>query len=206
MTDSPIIQFKDKNLKEAILQNMKEQKLLDNFATEITKADALKIYSGLYLDNKNITSLDGIQYFKNLNSTDLSANKITDLTPLSELPYLIGLNLNNSQISDITLLSRLTELSVLGLNNNQISDITPLSELTELTHLSLERNQISNLVPLSKLHNLEYLSLEYNQISDLEPLFKSKVSDCGICLEGNKTTEEDIKELENRNSGFVVCF
>ncbi|MFS0861490.1 polysaccharide deacetylase family protein [Fredinandcohnia sp. 179-A 10B2 NHS] len=50
----------------------------------------------LDLSNKNITNLDGIQYFLGLEKLDISNNNITDLRLLGKLPNLNLLSMNNN--------------------------------------------------------------------------------------------------------------
>jgi Leucine-rich repeat (LRR) protein len=65
----------------------------------------------------------------------LSANQISDITPLRSLTNLWDLNLSANQISDITPLRSLTNLWDLNLSDNQISDITILPYMNELYNL-----------------------------------------------------------------------
>ena len=55
-------------------------------------------------------------------------NKLSDISPLSDLTSLTSLRLWSNQISDISQLSKLTNLNYLSLYRNQISDISPLVE------------------------------------------------------------------------------
>lgn len=103
-SDTAIIQFKDQNLKNALLARMKELKLIDKDATDITikqAKDAAETNGGYgigvdarprYNDyvcskcfqNKHITDLTGLKYFlKNEGfSLDLSHNDLTDISPI----------------------------------------------------------------------------------------------------------------------------
>ncbi|CAM5492916.1 NPCBM/NEW2 domain protein OS=Lysinibacillus sphaericus OX=1421 GN=LS41612_04930 PE=4 SV=1 [Lysinibacillus sphaericus] len=51
---------------------------------EITLGDMITLTS-LHAPNARITNLDGLQYAKNLTSLDISANSITDFSPLQSL-------------------------------------------------------------------------------------------------------------------------
>ena len=118
----------------------------------------------------NVTSLEGLQYLRELAQLELWRTQVSDLSPLSGLVNLGILSLNQSQINDLSPLSGLVNLSRLYLNNNQISDLAPLSGLVNLGELWLHSNQISDLAPLTSLTNLTRLTLSNNQISDLSPL------------------------------------
>ena len=141
--------------------------------------------------NRQIGELSGLQYATNLRKLRLVFNKISDLSPLVNLPLeelwlwdnsvtdlsplfkmttLTHLDLGYNRISDISPLERLTELTWLELSGNQISDITPLSNLTQLTLLEAFNNQITDVTPLANLPRLEHLKIQGNAIIDHSPL------------------------------------
>ena len=130
----------------------------------------------LELEYNRITDLTPLSQLKNLELLNLSLrfNQIADLTPLSQLKNLNWLFLNSNQIVDLTPLNQLKNLNSLGLDRNQIADLTPLGQLTNLYSLRLDVNQIVDLTPLNQLKNLRTLSLDRNQIADLTPLSQLK--------------------------------
>ena len=164
-----IIHFKDENLKNAILSKMKRQNLIDEAAQDITKDDALKVKE-LGVHNKSITSIEGLENFKNLTELNLYENRISDIKPLAALTNLETLALDHNNISDLTPLAGLSKLTYLYLHNNHLSDIKPLTNLTKLTVLNLANNQVSDLTPLAGLPKLTGLNLNDNQIADITPL------------------------------------
>jgi hypothetical protein len=78
------------------------------------------------LNDSNIASLAGLT---NLQSLNLSHNRISDITPLASLENLRFLDLRDNQISDISHLANLDNLSSLHLNNNPITVWSPVSHL-----------------------------------------------------------------------------
>lgn len=118
----------------------------------------------------SISSIEGAQYFTNIEYLDFYDNSITDLSPLAGLTTLKHLGLNNNNISDLTPLSGLTNLTKVLLRDNDITDVSPLSSLTNLTYLPLSNNNISDVSGLSTLTGLNYLYIEGNNITDLTPL------------------------------------
>lgn len=166
---SSIIKFKDENLKNAILSDMKKQDLIDEDAKDITENDAFRVRA-LSLNSSSITSLEGLEALKNLTSLNLNDNHISDLKPLAGLAELKELSLNNIHLSDLTPLASLTNLETLFFCGNHLSDLKPLAGLSNINFLKLGGNQISDLTPLSGLGNLTELHLTYNQVSDLTPL------------------------------------
>ncbi|EOH1672270.1 Ig-like domain-containing protein, partial [Listeria monocytogenes] len=115
--------------------------------------------------NKNIQSIEGLQYVNNLTFLYLTTNQISDVSPLAALNKLTYLSLDTNQISDVSPLAALNNLSTLNLNTNQISDVSPLAALNNLTSLYLYNNQISDVSPLAALNNLTYLFIVDQQIN-----------------------------------------
>lgn len=166
---SSIIKFKDENLKNAIISDMKKQDLIDEDAKDITENDAFRVRA-LSLNSSSITSLEGLEALKNLTSLNLNDNHISDLKPLAGLAELKELSLNNIHLSNLTPLAGLSNLETLFFCGNHLSDLKPLAGLSNINFLKLGGNQISDLTPLSGLGNLTELHLTYNQVSDLTPL------------------------------------
>ncbi|WP_449674181.1 leucine-rich repeat domain-containing protein [Eggerthellaceae bacterium PR-HUZ602407-17] len=125
-----VIQFKDKNLKNAILADMKKQHLIDQSAVDITEDDALKV-GRLDLFGKLITSIEGLEKFKNLTELWLTDNNISNIEPLSSLPNLTNLSLYRNHISDLTPLSGLSKLETLNAKDQTIT-LHPNSSTVDL--------------------------------------------------------------------------
>ncbi|RPH73521.1 NACHT domain-containing protein, partial [bacterium] len=114
--------------------------------------------------SSSINSLDGIQYFSELEEISVTLNsKISDLSPLRNLKKLKHLNLQGCEnIQDIEPLSNLTNIESLNLSAcPNIQYITPLSTLKNLKELAITNNvYISDLTPLENLSNLESINLD----------------------------------------------
>ena len=119
---------------------------------------------------KEITSLESMAKWKNVEHLELNENRINDLTPLAGFSELRSLHLGHNQISNLTPLTGLKGLKHLSLGQNSINDLTPLSRLTELEELNLCDYKITDLKPLANLKNLKSLGLGENQITNLTPL------------------------------------
>ena len=140
----------------------------------------------------NIKSIEGIQYFKDLQRLDIynqpelhnispvaeltklrylyiTEGKIVDISPLEKLVNLQDLSLRNNQISDISVIANFIKLRQLDLSNNKIADITPLSGLNYLFQLTLSGNLIEDVSGLESLTDLRYLYLKGNKIVDYSP-------------------------------------
>jgi hypothetical protein len=174
--------FMDKNLKSAL------SKYYD-WNGIFTKEKAIELSKNkdyLILDSENISALDGLQYFENLEQVNLSGNTLSDLSVLPKLDLIqIAINYNsikgkqfentlnkmgkneilfnvsfrNNEISDIHFLSKIGNIdsySMIDMEENQIRDISVLKKATDLYHLDLSDNRITDVTPLEDLKNLTY--------------------------------------------------
>ena len=120
--------------------------------------------------NARIAAVAGLDHAVNLESLDLSDNRISNVTPLEPLTALAEVTLDNNRISNIAALGQLRSLSYLGLSNNSISDVTALAHLRSLRELRLGDNSISNITALVRLTALKDLHLNDNNIADVTAL------------------------------------
>ena len=138
----------------------------------------------LDLSNANITDILGLEYL-NVNSINLSNNKITDITPLSKNNTIYDINLSNNNISKISGIENCKQLRNINLSNNTITDITPISKLFSMTEngesydweygegyteIDLSHNEISNIDCIGNWKNIGKLNLSYNKISNISVL------------------------------------
>ena len=121
---------------------------------------------GTFLDlqNKNITSLAGIEYFTDLETLDCRGNQLTtlDVTKLTSLMYL-ACNDNQLTALDVTGLTSLTVLDCMG---NQLTALD-VTGLTNLTGLLCSGNQLVSL-DVSTLEELEILWCHGNKMTALD--------------------------------------
>jgi len=150
---------------------------------------------------KDISLLSSPTGFKNLLDLNLSANQISDISPLKELKSLTYIDLESNQISDISPLKELKSLTQLWFGKNRISDISALKDLKSLTTIYLRFNQISDISALKDLKSLTQLWLSDNQISDICAL-KDLISLTKLSLGGNQIS--DISALKNLKSLTVL--
>ena len=118
-----------------------------------------------------------------LETLTLSANQISNLTPLEGLTNLKDLYITDNQISDITPLEKLTGLEALNLTNNQISNIGSVAKLTGLKALNLVNNKISDVGALENLTSLLFLYLASNEITDYGPLRTLKANNPDVWID-----------------------
>lgn len=142
-----------------------------------------------HLNLDNITSLEGLQYAKNLKYLSINDYPGFDINQLSQLTELRYLFLNNCGIVTLDFLNDLSYLEHLGLNCNNINDITGIQNLNNLFDLGLHDNQLEDISGLSTLINLRSLGLSINNITDIGPLGSLTQ------LEGLDLNENNISDL-----------
>ncbi|MGG7177353.1 NPCBM/NEW2 domain-containing protein [Clostridium paraputrificum] len=133
-----VITIKDNYLKDIIKRE------LNLSSNDITIGDMYKL-TKLSASSKWITSLEGLQYAKNLESLDVSYNEIKDLSPLKNLKKLTNLNANPQIITEGMLYAennRITlDYKVLNRNGDKVAvkDILIKSNRsTEAVNLTLD--------------------------------------------------------------------
>ncbi|MDU4937356.1 MAG: NPCBM/NEW2 domain-containing protein [Clostridium sp.] len=133
-----IITIKDKSLKDSI------KKELNLLSDNITIGDMYKL-TKLSVSNAWISSLEGLQYAKNLESLDISYNEIKDLSPLKNLKKLTNLNGNPQIITEGMLYAKdnivTLDYKVLNRNGERLKPreiIIRSNENFEVVNLTLE--------------------------------------------------------------------
>ncbi len=156
------------------LQNLVYLHLENGEIRDISPLKSLKKLEDLDLWDNYITDLTPLLGLTKLTSLELNDNYFCDLTPLKGLINLTHLYLVNSRsgnkISDITPLSNLKNIISIALACNNVSNVEPLSKLPKIQELYLHHNQIQNVAPLGKIKTLQILYLEDNPITDYKPL------------------------------------
>ena len=90
---SQVVNIKDKALKDSI------KEALNLSSNDITIGDMYEL-TNLSCSSKRISSLEGLEYAKNLEVLDISYNEIKDLSPLKNLKKLTDLNANLQIITE----------------------------------------------------------------------------------------------------------
>ena len=121
------------------------QYVLDNFDTDedgkISKEEALQV-TKIDCQSKSIESLDGVQYFRYLNTLSCYSNQLTSLD-VSGCIALTKLECYSNQLTSLDL-SKNTALTSLDCHNNQLTSLD-VSGCTALTSLRCEINPLTSL-------------------------------------------------------------
>jgi len=166
--------FEDPNLEIIIryILNKPDGAIAEN---QLLSLDSL--YLPPVISNK-VSSLNGLEFCKNLVYLEMGLQNIADISPIAPLTKLVVLNLTqNRLIADITALANLTNLEWLDLDSNLIEDISSLTNLTKLKYLNLQLNPVKSINALENMHDLEKFLLfqaVLDNISALANLTKLK--------------------------------
>ena len=162
-----VVRILDSNLRAAIVEALGK-----NSNVPITVEDMAGLVD-LRAGDRGIRDLTGLQLATNLINLAISANPISDYSPLAGLIRLENLWLHAGEfgISDLSPLAGLINLKLIHGYGNPIFDLSPLAGLTKLEHIYLPGGKISDLTPLAGLTSLEELYLHHNGIiSDISSL------------------------------------
>ena len=118
----------------------------------------------LTIPKGQVTSLEGIEYFKELTSLICKGNELGTLK-INALPKLTWLFFNNCKLTSLTV-SGSPDLTRLICVDNQLESLE-LSELPELYELDCHNNQLKSL-DISQFTKLEVLFCESNKLTTLD--------------------------------------
>ncbi len=145
--------------------------------------------TSLYLIANNVTSMDGIEHFINLDTFSYNNSQITSLN-LQNLTKLKYLNCTRSKLTNLDL-SNQQNLQYLRSNDNLLTNLN-LGNQTQLTYLSIERNQITN-IDLSKQTLLSTLYAGSNLLDNLNVNHLTQLKHIGCS--NNKLKNLEINNL-----------
>ncbi|MCL2199861.1 MAG: BspA family leucine-rich repeat surface protein, partial [Defluviitaleaceae bacterium] len=118
----------------------------------------------LFLEDRNISNLSGIEYFTSLLTLNVSRNYLTSLD-VSGLTSLTWMSARYNQLASLDV-SGLSLLNTLDVLDNQLTSIN-LNGLTSLTWLNVVGNQLTSL-DVSGLTALTTLLAAHNQLTSLD--------------------------------------
>ena len=209
-----VFKFEDINLYKAIKEILGRTvyDYNDETLTIYTSKLAIKSLNKLNLDNKNISNLKGLEYFKDVRQLYLSNNNIEDIGILKEFKNLSRIDLSNNNIENIEALdiNLYDDTPEVNLENNNIKDITPLKNYYKI---NISGNPIEsginslNKVAILNIGNCILSNEQLNQISELPLLYElglqnDNIKDVSFLENANTIEELDLsnnKELTNIN-------
>ena len=170
-SNSQIINIPDPNFRNALLKSNCvdtngdyygdiDADLNNDNVIDMSEVMAVK---GLIVNNKSIDSLDGINFFQNLEILECKNNRLTKVV-LENFTKLHAINLSNNKINQLNL-SALPSLNDLRLEQVEITNLS-LSNFPELKSIYCDYGKLLEL-SLSNLPSLYRLSCFQNQLTKL---------------------------------------
>ncbi|MBQ4822253.1 T9SS type A sorting domain-containing protein [Aquimarina sp. MMG016] len=203
------INFSDANFKNALINNNVAE-ISGNGSTrtdvdtnndgEIQESEAATVLR-LFINQKNITSLDGIQYFTNLTFLSCSNNRFTDLDFSQNLALetvLCNNNFNSTNSPLTTNFTQNTNLKRLSFSNTKLATLD-LTQNILLEELSCDNSSLMSL-DTSKNTNLIRLIAQANNLSNLDLTKNVKLTYLN-CADNNFA----IDVTQNINLEFLFC-
>ena len=163
--------FPDSNFRSYVSSNF------DSNKDGILSDAELSAVNTIQVPNKNISNLQGIEYFTNLTSLDCSYNTMRDLF-LSSLTKLRTLKCNNMGLSNLSFSSSVVTLDC---SHNNLSGQRSYFGMTNLKSINCSYNQMT-LLSFKNCSNLEMVSCHHNQLN--------KYIDFGGCSKLNNISFE----------------
>lgn len=130
---TPPVLFSDYNLADTGLKKCIQDTIQE---ANITNASQLTI---LQCPSNSITSLHGIEVFKQLRTLGLNKNNIHNISSLSTLIHLTNLDLAENQITSAEPLTKLNALIFVDLRKNPLKNCNELTKKT-IKQLTLPKN------------------------------------------------------------------
>ena len=123
------------------------------------------------IEDKNISSMNGLECAINLTKLKLNKNGISDIGPVANMENLRALEMPGNPISDISPMRELTQLTYIEFSGSQLSDISPIAGLVNLNRVQIRWASLTDISSLAGLTSLERLDLYHNEILvDISPV------------------------------------
>ncbi len=182
MVPAQTLEFKDKNLEKAVIENFDLNK---NGSIDKFEGDQV---TNLFLVQKNITSTDDLILFPNAKMIVLDDNAIPNVN-LKNLQRLDLFSCTGCKISTFSA-ENLKSLASLYLDNNSIETFS-LKTSPRIDQLTISLNKLKS-IDVSSLKYLRKLNVEHNQIQKLD--ISKNLNLQTLNIGGNKMKETDIKK------------
>ncbi len=160
LVSAQIIQFDDSNFKNALLTH---NPVIDTNSDGEIQVSEAEVVLRLHIASQNISSLDGIAYFLNLEWLDCPDNSINSLD-LSQNHNIFTVWCRNNQMTNINV-NNATALEFLQIEYNNITNID-LGDCSSLYWVQAYSNQLES-IDISQISEVIYLSLWSNNLTML---------------------------------------
>lgn len=149
----------------------KELKISSKKLGSLCDLSAFTLLQKLYINDNELTSLEGIENNTELTMLVADTNKLSDIHPyVDNLTKLKILNIGSNQFTKINNLSCLKSLCVLIAGTNQLTELPNFEGLESLNTIILSNNQLTKISFTYFPPKLRKLTLSHNQIKEIPDL------------------------------------
>lgn len=176
-----------------------------NTAGDLVILEANKIKGNFTANGKNLSNVDGIQFFTGISRLSLQDNRLRFLPDLSPLTFLISISVTNNDLLFVPSFSKLKRLKFIDLQKNALVAFPDVIGADSLQTLSLHFNNLDSLPNLGSLKLLRELNVQYNNITDISGIENALAIETLIVYK-NKIFKpvnlSKLTKLQNLNIGY----
>ena len=206
--------FNDDNLYQEILNEIDNNPKYKNYIGDSREVLPNKIINInrkvidqidlLYIDNKSIKDVTGLENCSKLTDLYLSGNDISTINPLSACTLLVKLNLaNNKNLKDNnSAIENMSKLTYLDLSNTGMTNINSINNLTnnlktiKLYELVISGNGLQDINGIENIKSLGKLEIANEQLDDEDmDVLKNLTTLTTLDISGNQIS--DLSALTN---------
>ena len=139
------------------------------FSDTITKEQIHSILKIKEIDihgNKDVLTIEPLQYMPLLEQANFSNTEVSDLSPLENLQFLRTLVGSYSQVIDLSPIKDFTNLKVINFDHTKIDNISAISGMHQIDSLFFSNTEIKDISSLNSLKRFKAAYFEYTQVSD----------------------------------------
>jgi internalin A len=151
--------------------------------------------------SRNISSVEGLQYFTSVQEVFLNKNNISSISAFPTSTILKRMVLDENQLTQLPDLSVVPKLTTLVVNKNKLTSLPNLSVTPKLRQLYVSNNQLTTIPSLNKLADLWAFTFTNNLLTEL-PVLDSLKNLEELVAAGNKLTS--VQSLVNLPKLIVV--
>ena len=223
VSDTFDVQFPDYNMAVAFSES------LGKVPSDLITQEDIDSTATVFLQNKNINSIEGIGLFENIVALIVDNNNIQTIPDeIGNLTKVVNLGLHENQITNVSgNIGNLPDLRYITLHDNKLSSLSnnivntsghlgitlfnnqltalpdDFGQISTLEELYLANNQLTVLPnSITNLTNLVQLDLQYNNIKDLPEVQYQFILNVDFSLVKNQSYTETV--LGSYNNGNII--
>ncbi|WP_461639703.1 C10 family peptidase [Labilibaculum euxinus] len=182
----PTVYIPDANFEQALIDEEIDTDGVINH--QILISDAESVTDDLRLENRNISSLEGLGAFKNIQRLYCEGNQITEID-ISENKELYDIRCEDNQLTELNV-SKNTKLKTIKCRSNQIEKLDIRNNI-KLEYLSCSGNPISS---LNVTNNTALKTLNFNNTQLKYINLNDNIELIDLGCDGNKLEELDVSK------------